>query len=426
MKKFILSFALLFTMSNIFSQDNTVMLIVSGQGKNTEESRNNALHSAIEQAFGSYISSNTTILNDQVIKDEIVSVSNGNIQKYEIINETNLSNGYSATTLKVIVSINKLTTFCVSKGIKVEFEGGLFAANIKLQQLQEKNELISWKSTYDILMHIVEQSFEKEIKVLEPVLLTEDKWKISININFKTNKNFENILNQTFSFIKSISLSENEKDNYLKLGKSIYILSIPKGKKSLEAFYFRNKLVRDEIATIPWFIFSKLLYETNISNGVDTLNFRSKSIQNVSFNDLMTNPLLRTDYGDVFLFSYYHDAFKINKISKIEHGRGAEYFISPYPSFYDRQKLWHENDVSFLYGEPILPSKDLLNSPNSLIFNLTPITDFFNYNLNEIESLDYLKNIKSYSIINIPIQNVTEDDEKTKNKKRLESKFKRG
>ena len=85
MKQLILIIAIALNFSSYAQEDKTVTLTVNGQGTTLEEARQSALRSAIEQAFGVFISSNTEILNDELIKDEIVSVSNGNIQKFEII-----------------------------------------------------------------------------------------------------------------------------------------------------------------------------------------------------------------------------------------------------------------------------------------------------------------------------------------------------
>ena len=60
------------TPSTNANSENEVTLTVSGNGKTLEEAKNNALRSAIEQAFGAYISSKTEILNDNLVKDEIV------------------------------------------------------------------------------------------------------------------------------------------------------------------------------------------------------------------------------------------------------------------------------------------------------------------------------------------------------------------
>ena len=82
MKRIILILTFIALSITIYAQeDNSATLTVSGQGKTQDEAKQNALRSAIEQAFGAFISSNTEILNDELVKDEIVSVSNGNIQK---------------------------------------------------------------------------------------------------------------------------------------------------------------------------------------------------------------------------------------------------------------------------------------------------------------------------------------------------------
>ena len=65
MKKLILIMSLAISI-NAFAQDadKTVTLVVSGQGKTQDEAKQVALRSAIEQAFGAFISSKTEIIND--------------------------------------------------------------------------------------------------------------------------------------------------------------------------------------------------------------------------------------------------------------------------------------------------------------------------------------------------------------------------
>ena len=71
MKKSLLFLVLLLSLSINAQDDKTVTLNVSGTGKNLEDAKTNALRSAIEQAFGAFISSKTEILNDNLVKDEI-------------------------------------------------------------------------------------------------------------------------------------------------------------------------------------------------------------------------------------------------------------------------------------------------------------------------------------------------------------------
>lgn len=69
-----LFFAILLIAMSAFSyaQDSKeVTLVVNGEGSTKEEATHVALRSAIEQAFGTFVSANTTILNDELVKDEI-------------------------------------------------------------------------------------------------------------------------------------------------------------------------------------------------------------------------------------------------------------------------------------------------------------------------------------------------------------------
>ncbi len=63
MKRIILILTFIALSITIYAQeDNSATLTVSGQGQTQDEAKQNAFRSAIEQAFGAFISSNTEIL----------------------------------------------------------------------------------------------------------------------------------------------------------------------------------------------------------------------------------------------------------------------------------------------------------------------------------------------------------------------------
>ena len=70
------------------------VITVSGSGKTQDEAKQNSLRIAIEQAFGTFMSSNTQILYDELVKVEIVSVLSINIQEYTVLSEVHTSDGY--------------------------------------------------------------------------------------------------------------------------------------------------------------------------------------------------------------------------------------------------------------------------------------------------------------------------------------------
>ena len=71
MKKLLLILVAVIFATNSFAQVNEVTLTVIGTGENEEKATLQALRSAIEQIFGAFVSANTTILNDEIVQDEI-------------------------------------------------------------------------------------------------------------------------------------------------------------------------------------------------------------------------------------------------------------------------------------------------------------------------------------------------------------------
>lgn len=101
-------------------EDKIVTLSVTGNGNTIEEAKTNAQFPAIEQTFGAFISSKTEILNDVLVKDEIVSISKGHIQNFDIISEIETPKGDFVTTLSAVLSITNLIKFVESKGYSIE------------------------------------------------------------------------------------------------------------------------------------------------------------------------------------------------------------------------------------------------------------------------------------------------------------------
>jgi hypothetical protein len=205
-------------------EDKTVTITVSGQGKTQDEAKQHALRSAIEQAFGTFISSNTSILNDNLVKDEIVSVSSGNIQKYDVLNTSTLPDGTAAVTLSAVVSVSKLISFSEAKGVVIEFKGGLFTINVKQQILNEQAEVKAiWEMLF-MLNPIAFQSFDYTIQNKDPQSLdTENKnWAIPITVTATTNKNIDFLFDYFQKNLVSISLKNEEVTNYKSLNKKIF------------------------------------------------------------------------------------------------------------------------------------------------------------------------------------------------------------
>lgn len=171
MKKLILLFVFMSNLCINAQDEKTVMITVIGQGTTKEESKQVALQNAIEQTFGTFVSSKKEILNNKSTKDEFILASNGNIKQSDVISEIEIPNIGFVTTLKVIVSITKLTEFTESKGETVEFKGGAFSQKIKTQKLNEEAENAVIKNLCLTSFEILKNSVNFELKYSDPTII---------------------------------------------------------------------------------------------------------------------------------------------------------------------------------------------------------------------------------------------------------------
>ncbi len=205
-----------------------IILTVSSSGKDKESAIQSALRNSIEQAFGAFISTKTELLNDKIILDGITSISSGNIKQYSIIEESILPNGIYTITLKVLVSIDKLSGFVKAKGLKVEMEGNLFAVNIQQQILNERNEVKSLENAISLLHEPMQTICDYQIETTTPKSIDEDNenWEIPITVKAKANKNYDICVKYLIKTLKAISLTRDEVQSYMQLNKLSYALEI--------------------------------------------------------------------------------------------------------------------------------------------------------------------------------------------------------
>lgn len=218
--------ALFFICNEMYAQQmNEVTLVVSADGATKDEATKIALRSAIEQTYGAFVSSNTTILNDELVKDEIVTISNGNIKEYKELVSKQMPNGRLYVTLQATVSVAKLISYAKSKGAETEFAGATFGMNIKMKELNKQNE----KKVLDNMLsqlHSLPNLFDYEMQLEEPKMngdMCEVKGEIYIMYNGNTQLYNEII----FKTLSSLSLTKEEREDYKKMGIKYYPILLP-------------------------------------------------------------------------------------------------------------------------------------------------------------------------------------------------------
>lgn len=196
------------------AQVNEVKLVTSGTGNTRQDAINSALRGAVEQAFGVFVSSNTTILNDQMVKDEIAAISSGNIKSYDVISDITTADGKSNVTVSAVVSVNKLVQYAKAKGASCEFEGTLFGANLRLIELNKKNTKIVYQNMLDLLKSFSGKMVDYDISVSNPQI----DGTVTITIQTIANDNTKTIGEILEKTINSITVDWKESKKLQEMG----------------------------------------------------------------------------------------------------------------------------------------------------------------------------------------------------------------
>ena len=274
LKSIIITGLFAFSQNFVFSQDTdkTVVIIVSGSGKTQDEAKQSAFRSAIEQAFGAFISSKTEILNDKVVADQIASVANGNIQSFSILNESQLPDGSWGVTLKAMVSVSKLTSFVQAKGIAVDVKGGMFALNIKQQILNEQGEIKAVSEMVGLLHEPMQISFDYKIESGDPKSVDAESknWVRPLTVIATANKNMDFCANYYIKTLTALSLSLEEVTSYQSLNKAVFPVEI-NYKGITKKIYLRKEMSIRILNTLDlqWDFYTRLF---TVQSGLDERN----------------------------------------------------------------------------------------------------------------------------------------------------------
>ena len=401
-----------------YSQDDkTVTLSVSGQGKTQDEAKQNALRNALEQAFGTFISSKTDIFNDVLVREEIVSISSGNIQKFEVISEVQMPDGSYAVTLKATVSVTKLTSFAETKGVEVEFKGSLFAFNVNQIILNEKNELKAVEDLCKVIKTLADVAFNYTIKVSDPK--TSDggnmNWTIPMTINAYPNKNFFNIAEYMFNTLKGLTLSFDEANNYVKLGKRIHPICYAASDDKYDYFILRNsrsiELLINQVS-----YFSKAVLNFTITNGNSEFNILNyKGVVSIGKH---FHPIIKMDnYGSAdetycspCLFNKSCDLARCYRRNPVEGYSAYRVSIITQPRY---NYTDHKNTIDFFINQfnfvKMLKSNfitDLYINDNApiigLVISFSEIklhNEVVQFNCEDVRTIDEINKITGYKIL---------------------------
>lgn len=221
-----------------------VTIVSIGTGANRSEAQNDAIRSALESTL-SFMTTNTTIENDVIVKDEINIISQSEVSESKILDERELPNGSYYVQMEVKLSEKHLVDYFQRTGTsEIEFKGSLFANNITRLQLNEKTEL---KAIQDLLSMAEQYSGNTMnyylVDATSPKLNRKtEKWEISTTVEGQLNANHDELASLLIPGLKSIALSANENKKRNSYNMKSVSFKIKAGKNSLFTYTFRNPM----------------------------------------------------------------------------------------------------------------------------------------------------------------------------------------
>lgn len=204
--------------SAAWAQVDDVTLVVSGEGATKDEATTNALRNAIEQAFGVFVSANTEILNDELVRDEIVTVSSGNVKKYKELGNIIRPDGKTEVSLSATVSVKKITSYAKNHGSSVELAGATFAANMKLRALYRKNSEAAIAQLFRNIRESGDDIWDCELKVGD----VKSDGTVPVTLKYKANEKAIALCNMIEETFVALSISDADVEMMKKAGEKYY------------------------------------------------------------------------------------------------------------------------------------------------------------------------------------------------------------
>lgn len=341
--KLVLIVAALLLPFAVSAQNDEVTLITSGSGVTKEEATQSALRSAIEQAFGTFVSSDTQILNDELVKDEIITVSSGNIKNYSEISDVIDANQLHTVTVQATVSVNKLVSYAKAHGSSAELAGATFMMNMKMQQLNKENERKAFDNLSKQLRMIAQTNlFDYKLTLADmPIMSDDNKYRIYFRVDLFLNPNFISFFSLAYNTLNALSLKEQErilydsvKMPYYKYGGGQhpkyldYDEDMRKRKNGKEemvdkvCFYFRNDLPMSFIFKLMYYAINDFSLYDDKSELLYSYIFSEYEVYNYSRISSDLSSLLKKGQE----YSHYHQVNDDAKIGELYPFSGDSFF----------------------------------------------------------------------------------------------------
>jgi hypothetical protein len=170
----------------------TTVVVVTGVGVDADKALRNAFRNAVEQAVGLVVDAETVVKNEDVIKDQILTYSDGYVDKFDRIKEGKRDDGLYEIKIQATVKRRQLIEKLKEEKISVaKVEGESLFAEVVTQLDAEKNAANLLEKALEGLpanLMVVKVVNQKPEIVKKDDAGAEVSWDIEVGFDFKEYK----------------------------------------------------------------------------------------------------------------------------------------------------------------------------------------------------------------------------------------------
>ena len=155
-------------------------VVASGMGRTETEATKEALRNAVQQAIGAFVTAEALVKDDNVVRDQVLSYSDGYVQKYDTVGQAKTEeNGLIRVTISAQVVQQKLVEKLQAAKVTVSAVDGktLFATTVT-------NQAESAEAMFKDELENIPNALMKPEVVEKPVYDAKDKkLKVTVNVS---------------------------------------------------------------------------------------------------------------------------------------------------------------------------------------------------------------------------------------------------
>jgi hypothetical protein len=249
MRTSLVVFLFVFFAFQSFAQNKEVSVISSGIHANNEEAKKLALRQALEMTIGTYITSTSSIENNKLLNDEIISLTRGLIKSYKVMSEIQLDNEWKVV-VEAKVSLDNTISYIQEvspQGTSVKISGGVYALNEMHRDFAKKNERKIIIQTLGEMHNLFEKSFDYKIRTSEPKGV--GNITIDYQVDVYANSNMDIAANYFIDILNNISLDLSEVEQFKVQKIPFYTITFRHNKK-LYLYFLRSEESIDVIRRV--------------------------------------------------------------------------------------------------------------------------------------------------------------------------------